>query len=239
MHRHFDDVAGLRTHVHEVVVDVQQHRSDDAALLAQVALERLQLAVDAVDLPDPQVQRAASDQLVAVVVEKRHTQRLVVGSRAAADGSAGLDVPDHQVVVVLPAQRCQELFVGTEGEALHLDLVKVEAMHDLTGLEVPHDGVGLEPHVGHLAGGHIATTWRHSNAGHGVRVAAQEALRLRARHIADNHSRSQRVENKFVGRVDHEPPGHVARESNHRLEVDVLHSACCPQASPRSSSRAF
>ena len=96
--------------------------------------ERLQFAVDTVDLPDAQAECAASDELVAVVVEKdTHSVWSLVA------GLPQMAVPDStsQITRLLSSCLVARIARSAEGQALHLDLVQVEAVHDLTGLEVP------------------------------------------------------------------------------------------------------
>ena len=57
----------------------------------------------------------------------------------------GTYIPDDELVVILTAERGQELFVVAEGEGLDQNLVQLEALHNLKRVEVPDDDVRLQP----------------------------------------------------------------------------------------------
>lgn len=61
-----------------------------------------------------------------------------------ANGLAGLNLPNDEVVVVLATEGSQVLLVLGEGEGLNVDLVQFETVNDLESVEVPNDNVRLK-----------------------------------------------------------------------------------------------
>jgi len=52
-------------------------------------------------------------------------------------------IPDDKCVVVLSSERSEVLLVMREGEALDEDLVELQALDNLEGVEVPDNDVSL------------------------------------------------------------------------------------------------
>lgn len=103
-------------------------------------------------------------------------------------------IPNNESVIVLPAKRRKVLLVEREGQALDQHLVEFESLHNLEGVEVPNDDVGLdkdlasmvsnskmarletylEAHMGLLAGSHVLAGVGNGNDGDVVVVSLQE-----------------------------------------------------------------
>ena len=52
-------------------------------------------------------------------------------------------LPDNECVVVLTTEGSQVLLIVREGKALNEDFMKLHALHDFQGVEIPDDDVRL------------------------------------------------------------------------------------------------
>lgn len=94
-----------------------------------------------------------------------------------------------------------------------MDLVQLEAVDNLEGVEVPNDNISLEAGVGLLAGSNVLSRVRDGNDRDVVVVTAEEVLGS-GDNVAQHNSGSKRVHNVLVVGVEDETFGHSTLEAN-------------------------
>jgi len=82
-------------------------------------------------------------QLLVCVVEEGNFVSDVHANSMSTDGFSTVCFPDYELVVVLAAERCQVLFVVGERETLDQDLMHLQTVLHLQGIEVPDYYVSL------------------------------------------------------------------------------------------------
>ena len=139
-----DNVTGKSTEVSRGVIGVDLNALELSLDLASVDVVEVHLLGNEVAGPHAHTVVVDGDELVVDVVEELDLVGYIHADGVAADSLAGLDLPDHKVVVVLATQGSQVLLVLREGEGLDVDLVEFKTVHDLECVEVPDDNVRLK-----------------------------------------------------------------------------------------------
>jgi len=115
----------------------------------------LNLFVDKISSPEADTIVVDGNQLrVRLIVELDRVSS--VGANLVSTKSfTSSNIPNDKGIVVLATKRSEVFLVVREGQALNEDLVKLEALNNLKGVEVPDNDVSLEAHMSLLATGDV------------------------------------------------------------------------------------
>ncbi len=86
----------------------------------------------------------ASYKLIIAGIEKFDLMNIVRPSSIPTNRLPTGDIPDNQVVVLLPTERGQVLVIIGEAETLNGELVNGQPVHQTASLEIPDDNVGFK-----------------------------------------------------------------------------------------------
>jgi hypothetical protein len=137
------------------------------------------------------------DQVVVGVVVELDLVGDVHADCMSADGFASVSIPDYELVVILPAERGQVLFIVGEGKTLDEHFVEFQSVFDFHGVEVPDDDVGLETLVGLLTRSNVLATAGDHYA-RDVVVVSSEKLLSSCNNVSDHNGGAQWEEQVLV-----------------------------------------
>lgn len=154
-----------------------------------------------------------SDELIVGVVEEFNLVGHVHADRVSDKSFTAFNVPDDQLVIILPTERSHVLLIGREREILNQNLVQFESVEHGHGIEIPDNDIGLESHVGLLSRGDVLAGSRDSDHGNVIIVSSEELLGS-SEGVSDYEGGAQREDNVLIIGVKDESTVNLALESD-------------------------
>jgi len=131
----------------------------------------------------------------------------------STDGFSTVCFPDYELVVVLAAERCQVLFVVRKRETLDQDLMHLQTVFHLQGIEVPDYYVSLKALVGFLTRSNVLACVGNDDDGDLVVVTSEELL-CSANNVSDHDRGAQREDDMLVVRMQNQSLVDLALEAD-------------------------
>jgi len=131
----------------------------------------------------------------------------------STDGFSTVCFPDYELVVVLAAERCQVLFVVGERETLDQDLMHLQTVLHLQGIEVPDYYISLKALVGFLTRSNVLACVGDDDNGDLVVVTSEELL-CSANNVSDHDRGAEREDDMLVVRMQNQSLVDLALEAD-------------------------
>lgn len=152
-------------------------------------------------------------QLLVCVVEEGNFVSDVHANSMSTDGFSTVCFPDYELVVVLAAERCQVLFVVGERETLDQDLMHLQTVLHLQGIEVPDYYISLKALVGFLTRSNVLACVGDDDNGDLVVVTSEELL-CSANNVSDHDRGAEREDDMLVVRMQNQSLVDLALEAD-------------------------
>ena len=119
--------------------------------MAHVHVRELNFLVHQVNAPDFHTVVIDAEKLGVGVVKEPDLVGCASADGVSTDSLSRFNIPDDELVVILPSKRGEMLLIEGEGKTLDENLVQLESLHQLQGIKVPDNDISLEAHVSLLA----------------------------------------------------------------------------------------